>query len=203
MPDVGVSLVRSYLNMVRTAAVMNNEKLLIPHIEINDEEHEALKNLAYARSQAELIKKIRGTHTWLIGASQHRSDYLRVGDVGSEQRELAAGMLLGVNMVAIGRTPAWEIPLLREQLGISELDGRIIEKLPKGCFALKIGSRRLIFFRLALTEWEAKLSRSNRATDRMVDDRIPIWAGNGKVKIGDRYLRLNKGMTYVTNPERN
>lgn len=205
MPDTGVTLARTLLTMYRTAAIINNEHKLIPHIEINDEEHEALKNRAYARAQSEMIKKIRGTPTWLIGASQHRSDYLRVGDAGSEQRELAEGMLLGVTMIAIGQTPSWEIPLLREQLGISALDGKIIERLPKGCFALIIGNRKPIFFRLVLTEWEANLSRSNRATDRMVEDRpeIATWAGNGKVRIGDRTVRLNSGVTIVGNPSRN
>jgi hypothetical protein len=210
LPDDAVTLIQSVLSRIHTHAAVTNDSTLQPGLEIDDEDHEALKNVAYVRNKSEKIKKIRGTGTALVGISQNFSDYATVGDEGSEQRNKAMGMLLGDDITFIGRVPPKEIAIIKElHPHLSSMDLKALTALPvrKGIFMALFAKRPAEVFRLLLTKKEAELSRSNKAIDRMVDER-PIlhewlqWNGDGTIQVNDEAFSWPQPVRQIPPPAR-
>jgi hypothetical protein len=150
-------------------ALEHDQRDLIPHLEIGDEEHDSYASLMYLRFYDDYVRKARAFHTWSMRATQFSTQLDQIGDEGSEARQLAKSISLGVSMRVIGRQQN-DADVLNglTALGLSDEDAQFCTTLPTGCFGLKIPDLPVIFFQMLLTPTELDLVQSNAATKRMM-----------------------------------
>lgn len=174
--DRSRTLLQSLLWKWQTVALNRNDLSLIPHINVGDEEHEAMTNLMYVRFQAAYVKKARAFHTADFRATQYQRDIGLAGHEGSEIRSLAQGILLGMGARIIFRQPK-DDEVLNDlaQLGISDQDLELLPRLPVGCCAIKYPDLPIRWVQHILTPTELELVKSNAAARRMTQ-RISVQA---------------------------
>lgn len=165
------SLMRSLMWKTQTAALVQNDREVIPHLDIDDEDHGSWNNLIYARSKAEYHKIARAFPTMNLQLTHRLADYKSVGEAGSEQRQKATNMLRDIDIWFVGRQNDDHETLrdIQETLGFSKPDAKQLTRLQTGQFALKIGDLKPIFFQLVLVPSEIPVVKTDRATARMVD----------------------------------
>jgi len=169
------SLMRSLMWKTQTAALVQNDLEVIPHLDIDDEDHGSWNNLVYARSKSEYHKIARAFPTMNLQLTHRIADYKSVGEEGSEQRQKATNMLRDIDIWFVGRQNDDRVTLrdIQETLGFSGPEAYALTRLQTGQFALKIGDLKPIFFQLVLVPSEIPVVKTDRATARMVD-RIPM-----------------------------
>jgi hypothetical protein len=75
----------------------------------------------------------------------HRlSDLTAAGDAGSEQVQLARGLLADSETRVIHSWPRDEVAATRRLLGLTEAEARMVACLPRGVARWKVGSHRTV-----------------------------------------------------------
>lgn len=157
-------------------AMENNVLDLLPHVNIGDEVQDDYKSLMWLRFYDDFVRKARAYHMWDIRATQFDSRLQTLGPEGSEQRELAKTIDLGVSMRFIFKQARdTEVLQSLSNLGFSDADAWATTSLPKGCCALWMPDRPVNFFQYILTPLEYGLVQSNYANQRMMQ-RANVWS---------------------------
>jgi hypothetical protein len=168
------SLVDSLLWKWQTVALDNNDLRLIPHINLGDEEQEAMFSLMHARFMSSAYKKARAFHTVDIRITQFETDISEAGDAGSELRSLAEGISKSFGVRVLFRQPGDDKTRHHlSSLGISDLDIEALTRLPVGCAGIKLANPDypITFYQHVIMPSEEPLIRSNSANERMMDRR--------------------------------
>jgi hypothetical protein len=153
----------------QTWALQHNDTSLIPHVNIGDEAQESYGSLMFLRFYDDYVRKARAFHTWDIQATQFSGSLDMTGAEGSEERQLAKNIGLGVSMRIIGKQPNDAETLHGlTALGLSEEDASFCTGLPMGCFGLKLPDRPVVFFQMVLTSHELAVVRSDAANSAMM-----------------------------------
>jgi hypothetical protein len=157
-------------------AMENNRPDMIPHLNIGDEAQDSYKSLMWLRFYDDYVRKARSYHMWDIRSTQFEGRLRTIGPAGSEQRELAETIDLGVSMRFIGKQPK-DADILESltDMGFSDEDAWFTTNLPQGCFALKLPDRPAVFFQHIVTEVESRLIKTNRSNERMMN-RANVWS---------------------------
>lgn len=157
-------------------AMENNALDLLPHVNIGDEVQDDYKSLMWLRFYDDFVRKARAYHMWDIKATQFDGRLQSIGPEGSEQRELAKTIDLGVSMRFIFKQPKdTEVLQGLSELGFSDADAWLTTSLPQGCCALWLPDRPVVFFQYILTSLEVPLVVSNFANKRMMQ-RANVWS---------------------------
>jgi hypothetical protein len=152
-------------------ALENGDEDILPDLEFKDEEHEALKNLVYARYMSSRLKKKRADRGMIMITTQYDTDLTMAGEPGSEIRKLCEGISNTIGGRFIARQPDKKFILdYYRELGFSELDVRAIPKLRRGNFFFHAQNFAPLPFRLDLTPIEKELVKTQAANRSMTTD---------------------------------
>ncbi len=124
------------------------------HILVVDEAWAILRNLGVARWLAASWKLARAHGVQCIAVTHRLSDLTAAGDAGSEQVQLARGLLADSETRVIHSLPPEEVTATRELLGLSAAEAEVVSGLPRGCALWKVGHRSRVV--------EHRYSRSER-----------------------------------------
>lgn len=118
-----------------------------------DEAWAVLSDLAIARwlRASTKLSRAYGVATWVV---VHRlSDLTAAGQEGSEQVRLARGLLADVETRIVFGQPPSEVATARDLLGLSQTEGDLLPRLPRGVALWKVGdTTSLVEHRLAAAE---------------------------------------------------
>ena len=120
-----------------------------------DEAWKLLANLATARWLQDTYKLARSYGIQNIAIVHRLSDLTAAGAAGSEQAQLAVGLLKDTQTQVIFQQPPGELSLLRELLGLNEVEAEVVSSLPVGMALWRV-NRRSFLVRHELTsdeEW--------------------------------------------------
>ena len=117
-------------------------------IVVIDEAWVVLKDLQIARWLQSSFKLSRALGVQNIAVVHRVSDLLAAGTAGSEQVELARGLLRDAATQVIYQQPAAELDQLRQVLHLSEAEAREVLSLPRGVALWRVGDRRFLVMHL-------------------------------------------------------
>ncbi len=187
------TLMRMLDTQIKIMAGELNRKDLLPHIEIDDEQHRAMSNLQYARQRAYFTEIARGMHTLHMGVT-HSFDSIRQGGVDSEQFRLGEKIIRNTGLFMYGRLDEASAREVQAREHISDVDRMMLTALPKRTFGFKLGDNEFMqFVRVVATPLErATLIDSNSATRGIVqrptldspNDMLAFANANGLEYIG-------------------
>ena len=127
----------------------------IRRVVVVDEAWAVLSDLAIARwlRASTKLSRAYGVATWVV---VHRlSDLTAAGQEGSEQVRLARGLLADVETRIVFGQPPSEVATARDLLGLSQTEGDLLPRLPRGVALWKVGeTTSLVEHRLAAAEHE-------------------------------------------------
>lgn len=165
------TLMRIIDTSFKTSAIENHQLDLLPHLEIDDEQHKSMGNLTYAESKAFFGEITRGTHMCSLGAS-HRLASLRKGGEGSELYGYGSTVINNLGFVGIGRQVNDKAALkeLQDRYGFTDTERDGLAFLPKRVFAMKYGeSQPIRYIQVVATPMEIKMGHSEAAIDRVME----------------------------------
>jgi hypothetical protein len=150
--------------------------LIIPHVNMSDEEGGAMKSLMHARFMAERQNKSRAYPTADFRAVQYSSQITQAGDEGSELRGLAQEIENGVGCRIIFRQPNNNVELLERfsRLGMSDLDIELLTRLKRGQAFMLLRDYPPLLFQTVITPDEYELVQTNSARTNMATV-TPVW----------------------------
>lgn len=155
-------------------ALERNDKELIPHLNVADEEHSALKNLMHARFRDEYVRKARAYETTDIQLTQYLTDLTRVGEDKSELRDLGQSINKGVGVRFFGRQSSDDDTLQETtRLGVSDEDAYFTTQLPVGCWGIQIPDQKIRWVQHTLLPAEWPLIDTNKA-NKTVTNRVAV-----------------------------
>lgn len=165
------TLLRTIDNSIRTTAIENNRMDLLPHLNVDDEMHRPMDNLAYAKSTAFLSEIQRSTPTVDLGAS-HRLASIRRGGEGSELYGYGETIINNLGFALLGRQQNDPVALkeLAERFRLKTANKNALTTLPARCFILVLGEKepaRLV--RSFATPSEIAILPTNQANDYILD----------------------------------
>lgn len=162
------ALMRIILTEVKVAAIETNRLDLLPHIELDDEKHQSMGNLVYARSHSYMSEIGRGVHTCNLSAT-HRFRSIRRGGMGSELYDLGNTIIDNLGFAFIGKHEVTDPGLAEicERYDLSETDRGLIPMLPDYTFGIKLGNQRMRYGRVFALPSEMGFLPTDSATDRM------------------------------------
>ena len=163
------TLMRIIDTSFKTSAIENHQLDLLPHLEIDDEQHKSMGNLIYAETKAFFGEITRGTHMCSLGAS-HRLASMRKGGVGSELYGYGNTVIDNLGFVGIGRQVNDKTALkeLQERYGFTDVQRDNLPHLPKRVFAMKYAEAEpLRFIQVTATSSEIEMGQSESAIRRM------------------------------------
>jgi hypothetical protein len=166
-----VSLMRAIDHRIEINAIEQGLHHLYANIELDDEDHQSMEDLTYARSKALKSKLSRSVRKLNLSGSHRLSDY-RKGGQGSELWSYGQSILDDMGFFLIGTQPNKKESLdeLQDRLGISDLDRQMLPQLPPRVFGLKLGETEpLTYVRFIPTPTELGLIPSESANQYMVD----------------------------------
>ncbi|HLH69885.1 MAG TPA: ATP-binding protein [Candidatus Dormibacteraeota bacterium] len=117
-------------------------------IVVIDEAWVVLKDLQIARWMQSSFKLSRALGVQNVAVVHRVSDLLAAGTAGSEQVELARGLLRDAATQVIYQQPAAELDQLRQVLHLSEAEVREVLSLPRGVALWRVGDRRFLVMHL-------------------------------------------------------
>jgi len=109
-----------------------------------DEAWAILRNLGVARWLAASWKLARAQGVQCIAVTHRLSDLTATGDVGSEQVQLARGLLADSETRVIHSLPPEEVTATRLLLGLTEAEAHVVASLPRGCALWKVGQLSVV-----------------------------------------------------------
>lgn len=133
---------------------------------LTDEAWALLRSLVTARFMQSSFKLCRQYGVANVAAIHRLSDLSAAGADGSEQRELAKGLLSDAETRVIYRQPPGEVAQARELLGLTDTEARLIPELRRGVALWKVGSRSFVVdhqrtqAELAFTDTDARMRES-------------------------------------------
>ena len=125
----------------------------VRRIVVLDEAWKLLSNLATARWLQDSYKLARSHGVQNVAIVHRLSDLTAAGAAGSEQVELAVGLLKDTQTQVIFQQPPGELARIRELLGLNEVEAQVVASLPTGT-ALWLVNRQSFLVRHELTEEE-------------------------------------------------
>ena len=123
-------------------------------IVVLDEAWKLLSNLATARWLQDSYKLARSHGVQNIAIVHRLSDLTAAGAEGSEQVQLAVGLLKDTQTQVIFQQPPGELARVKELLGLNEVEAEVISSLRTGTALWRV-NRRSTLVRHSLTEEEA------------------------------------------------
>ncbi|HRJ05957.1 MAG TPA: hypothetical protein PK096_00095 [Candidatus Saccharibacteria bacterium] len=166
-----VSLMRAIDHRLEINAIERGLHNLYPNLELDDEDHQSMEDLAYARAKALKSKISRSVRKLSLSGSHRFSDY-RKGGIGSELWSYGQSILDDMGFFLIGTQPNKKEYLdeLQDRLNISDLDRRLLPDLPPRIFGLKLGETEpLTYVRFIPTPIELGLIQTESANEDMVN----------------------------------
>jgi len=109
-----------------------------------DEAWAILRNLGVARWLAASWKLARAHGVQCIAVTHRLSDLTAAGHAGSEQVQLARGLLADSETRVIHSLPPEEVEATRALLGLSDAEAQVIAALPRGCALWKVGQHSAV-----------------------------------------------------------
>lgn len=174
------SLLDAMLWKWQTIALNNNDLEVIPHINLGDEEHEAMADLMHVRFRAAYAKKARALHTFDVQLTQYETDISRAGDADSTIRSLGEAIALSVGFRILFRQP--DDPKIKQHLsglGISDRDVDFLcsdamgipgpENDQPRIAGVKLPGRPITFYAHELAPSEFALMGTDSASARMME----------------------------------
>jgi type IV secretory pathway VirB4 component len=125
----------------------------VRRIVVLDEAWKLLANLATARWLQDSYKLARAHGIQNIAIIHRLSDLTAAGVAGSEQVELALGLLKDTQTQVVFQQPTGELGRVRELLGLNAVEAEMISSLPVGTALWRV-NRRSFLVRHQLTEEE-------------------------------------------------
>ncbi|HZS14358.1 MAG TPA: ATP-binding protein [Candidatus Dormibacteraeota bacterium] len=104
-----------------------------------DEAWAILRNLGVARWLAASWKLARAHGVQCIAVTHRLSDLTAAGDAGSEQVQLARGLLADSETRVVHSLRPDELEASRTLLGLTDAEAQVIAALPRGCALWKVG----------------------------------------------------------------
>lgn len=126
----------------------------VRRIVVLDEAWKLLSNLATARWLQDSYKLARSHGVQNIAIVHRLSDLTAAGPEGSEQVQLAMGLLKDTQTQVIFQQPPGELARVRELLGLNDVEAEVISSLRTGTALWRV-NRRSFLVRHELTEEEA------------------------------------------------
>src|SRR6266702_6023106 len=144
----------------------------VRRIVVLDEAWVVLRHLAIARWLRESWKLARQYGVQNIAVMHRLSDLTAAGDAGSEQVQLAKGLLEGSETRVIYRQSPGEVEQARELLGLTQTECDQIPSLERGEALWRVGRRSFI----VQHRIDQVIEREIVDTDANMDGRPPPWA---------------------------
>lgn len=169
--DDAVSLMRSIDHRIQINSIEFGFDNLYPNVELDDEDHQSMENITYARSKALQSKILRSAKKLNMSGSHRLSDYRKGGD-GSALSNYGESIIDDMAFHFIGRQPDKKEVLdeLQDRLGLSNKDRRLLPVLPNRVFGFKLGEKEPIkYIQILPVPFEMDFLGSDSANDAMVD----------------------------------
>lgn len=166
----GETIMRTLDAKIKSYAIENRDYRLIAHLELDDERHRSIDNLANARASAYFSKVARAVPTCNISAT-HRLGDLRKGGYGSEAYNLGDSIINDMGFVMIGRQRNSKtiIDELHEKYRLSTVQRDYLPALPPYCFMFKLGEEfEPTFVRIFATPMELSIIQTDSANESML-----------------------------------
>ena len=166
----GETIMRTLDAKIKSYAIENRDYRLIAHLELDDERHRSISNLANARASAYFSKVARAVPTCNISAT-HRLGDLRRGGFGSEAYSLGDSIINDMGFVMIGRQRNSKaiIDELHEKYRLTAVQRDYLPALPPYCFMFKLGEEfEPTFVRIFATPKELSIIKTDSATETML-----------------------------------
>ena len=125
----------------------------VRRIVVLDEAWRLLSNLATARWLQDSYKLARSHGVQNVAIVHRLSDLTAAGAAGSEQVELAVGLLKDTQTQVVFQQPPGELARIRELLGLNEVEAQVVASLPTGTALWRV-NRQTFLVRHELTEEE-------------------------------------------------
>jgi len=109
-----------------------------------DEAWKLLANLATARWLQDTYKLARSYGIQNIAIVHRLSDLTAAGAAGSEQAQLAVGLLQDTQTQVVFQQPPGELSLMRELLGLNEFEAEVVSSLPVGMALWRVNRRSFV-----------------------------------------------------------
>jgi hypothetical protein len=109
-----------------------------------DEAWAILRNLGVARWLAASWKLARAHGVQCIAVTHRLSDLTAAGDAGSEQVQLARGLLADSETRVIHSLRPEEVATTRALLGLTDAEAQVISSLPRGCALWRVGQHSTV-----------------------------------------------------------
>ncbi len=135
---LGVLMVCAAAWLQRTLARDTRHRRLV----VIDEAWAILRDLQIARWMASSFKLSRALGVQMIAVFHRVSDLTATGTAGSEQVELAKGLLSDSSTQVIYQQPSSELEQTRQVLRLSEAEAQEVLYLPRGDALWRVGDRR-------------------------------------------------------------
>jgi type IV secretory pathway VirB4 component len=142
----------------------------VSRIVVLDEAWKLLSNLATARWLQDSYKLARSHGVQNVAIVHRLSDLTAAGAAGSEQVELAVGLLKDTQTQVVFQQPPGELARIRELLGLNEVEIETVASLPTGTALWRV-NRRSFLVRHELTEEEEWIVDT--------DSRMAAWQTGG------------------------
>lgn len=161
---------------LEASAMQANLKDMIPHVYVAEEEHEGMAELPTLRAKAWKNAKARAFPTADFSTTQFTNG-MRIGDAGSDIREVADRIAQGTDVLMAGSLP-FNVQTLTDlkEWGFSERHAREIINHPTGTFGVKVRNQRYPAFNLQhiVPGPVLPLVQTNSAAEEM-SDRVSQW----------------------------
>lgn len=173
VPESAKSLLRTVLRIVRASSVARNDLRFIPHLSLQDEVSQSMEDKVYAKWAAYDSKIARALHEVELSGTHRYSDF-RKGGVGSEIYGYGESIINDMSFAFLGRQPNEPELLdeLQQRHGLSPTDRGFLTRIPRHCFGMCLGDRKMVPVRVFVTDIEAELIKTSSATTKMLD-RLP------------------------------
>ena len=149
----------------------------IRRIVVLDEAWKLLSSLTTARWLQESFKLARSRGVQNVAIVHRLSDLTAAGAAGSEQVELAMGLLKDTQTHVIFQQPPSELDMVRELLGLNEIEAETVSSLPTGTALWRVNGHSYLV-RHELTEEERWIVDT--------DQRMAAWdAGGARIARSD------------------
>jgi len=171
VPKEAVSLMRGIDHRIEINAIERGLHNLYANIELDDEDHQSMKDLTYAKSKSLKSKISRSARKLSLSGSHGLDDY-RQGGVGSELWGYGQNIIDDMGFFMVGRQPNRKARLdeLQERLNLSQTDRDFLPEMPKWIFGIKLGeSEPFEYVQLFPTPQELAMSATESANEAMVD----------------------------------
>jgi hypothetical protein len=166
-----VGLMRAIYHRIQINAIEQELHHLYPNIELDDEDHQSMDELVYAKSKALKSKIARSARLLSLSGSHRLSDY-RKGGAGSELERYGDSILKDMDFFLVGRQAnnKEDLDELRDRLNLTSEQRTELTTLDKYIFGMKMGETEpWDYVQATPNDDEEPLIRSNRANDFMID----------------------------------